>query len=83
MPECWNVKFALSEVVIIMYFLAWWLYKENKVNRTTVIVFFWLAILDTILYFYNYKLGGFGLVYYWFVGFWILVYYWKRLTKWI
>jgi hypothetical protein len=41
-----------------------------------------LAIFDALLYFYNYKLGGFGLVYYWFTGIWIMVYNWKSIIKW-
>lgn len=63
------------EVINIMYFAAWILYKKNRVNKTTVTTFLWLAIMDICLYFYNYKLSGFGLVYFWFTGFWLLTYY--------
>lgn len=71
----------MDEVIIIMYFAAWLLYRPNKINRTTVIAFFWLAILDCFLYFYNYKLSGFGAVYFWFIGFWYLTFKAKKWTK--
>lgn len=72
MAESWNVKYALDELVIMMYFTAWLLYRVNIINRVTVASFFALSILDTAFYFYNYKLGGFGAVYFWFIGFWLL-----------
>ncbi len=82
MPMNWNVNFAARELIIIMYFAAWLLYSSNKVNKATVMTFFVLSIVDALLYFYNYKLGGFGLVYYWFAGVWILIFNWKQIAKW-
>lgn len=83
MPLPWNVKYAEGQFIIILYFLAWLYYKPNKLNRTTVIAFFWLAILDTVLYFYDFKTGNFGRVYFWFAGFWLLSYNWVPLTDWL
>lgn len=79
----WNMKYVEAQVIVILYFAAWWLWKPNKVNWTTVIAFFWLAIIDTCMYFYDYKTGDFGKVYYWFVGIWFLVYKWHSITAWI
>lgn len=79
----WNVKFAIAEILPIMYFAAWILYRNNKVNRTTIWAFFWLAIFDTIVYFYNYKLHDFGNIYFWFAAFWALSFYGKKITNWL
>ncbi len=79
MPESWNLKFAMDEIVIILYFLAWMLWKSNVVNRTTVVAFFVLAIMDTLLYFYNYKLYAFGNVYCWFIVLWGMIFYLKKM----
>lgn len=79
----WNVKFAAGQLQFIMYFLAWVLYRPNRLNKTTVWAFFWLAIFDTIMYFYNYKLHDFGKIYYWFAAFWALSYYGKKINNWL
>ncbi len=79
----WNIKYAVQEFVIIFYFLAFALYVRNKVNRTTVLAFLMLAVLDTLVYFYNFKTYGFGGIYIWFVIFWIWMYYGKAAANWI
>ena len=69
----WNVKFLTNEITPIFYFLAWYFYKPNKINKTTVISFLWLAVFNLFLYFYDFKTGSkFGSVYLWFIGFWLL-----------
>ncbi len=75
----WNVKFVVSELSVIAYFAAWILWKSNIVNRTTIVAFFWLAIVDMILYFYNYKTGqNYGIIYFGFaIFFWVTVYLYK------
>lgn len=75
MPVRWNIRFAADQLIVIIYFLAWLLYYANKVNKTTVLAFFWLAVFDTFLYFWNYKTQGYGSIYLWFAGFWLLCYY--------
>lgn len=82
MVMAWNVTFAGMQLTIILYFVAWLLYRSNKVNRTTVLAFFWFAIFDTIVYFYNYKIRDFGQMYYWFAAFWVISYYWKNNWLW-
>lgn len=79
----WNIKNVASQLSVIAYFVAWVLWRDNKVNKTTVKAFLWLAVMDTILYFYNYKTNGFGSVYFWFAGFWLLSYYWVSITHWL
>jgi len=79
----WNIKFSAQELSVFAYFWAWVLWKENKVNRTTRMAFLWLAVMNVLLYFYNYKLGGFGKIYYWFAAFWIIVYKWNYFTNWL
>lgn len=79
MAVSWNMKFAMDEIVIVFYFLSWSAWKSNRINKTTVTSFLFLAIMDTLLYFYNFKLWGFGSVYYWFIGFWLLAYFWKNI----
>lgn len=79
----WNIKYASMQLVVILYFLAFVLYVKNKVNRTTVLAFLILSILDTALYFYNFKTQSFGSVYLWFAFFWIWMYYGKDFYNWI
>jgi hypothetical protein len=79
----WNMKYLEIQIVVIMYFLSWLVYTPNHVNKTTVQAFFCLAIMDTFLYFYNYKTHGFGVVYYWYLGFWLLSFYGPRLARWL
>ena len=71
----WNIKFVEMEVVTILYFLAWLFYLKNRINKTTVVTFLILSIIDVGFYFYNYKLGGFGSVYLWFALIWLIIYY--------
>lgn len=70
----WNVTFVGFQANIIMYFLAWILYKKNRVNDTTVVSFFVLSILDTFFYFYNYKLHGMWVIYACFVIVWAIIF---------
>lgn len=79
MPVSWNIKYACDEVVIILYFVAWLLYRTNRVNTTTVRVFLLLAIMDIILYFYDFKMHSFGSVYFWFIGLWIFMFYRNKI----
>lgn len=78
----WNMKYLEGEIIPIMYFAAWMLWQPNKVNRTTVAAMFCIACFDLLLYFYNYKVSGFGSVYFWFIGFWLIAYkFWKHNNK--
>lgn len=83
MTTDWNIKYAADQLIIILYFVAWLLYVPNKVNKRIVGAFLCLAIMDTIMYFYNYKTDEFGKVYYWFAFFYFLMTYGKRFLNWI
>ncbi len=83
MPVSWNVKLAEQQLILIMYFVAWILYYPNKANKTTVWAFLFLAILDTVMYFWNYKSSKYGSVYLWLLGFWLIVFFWKQTTDYL
>lgn len=72
----WNVKFLSAQVTTIFYFLAWIFYINNKniVNNTTIKCFLVLAIIDTLVYFYNYKMYGFASMYFLAIIIWLLIY---------
>lgn len=79
----WNVKQAVDELNCILYFVAMLLYRKNKVNATTVKTLIFFAILDALLYFYDYKTYSFGPVYFWVATVWILMYFWRPATNYI
>lgn len=83
MPVQWNVKYASMQAIYIIWFLAWILYVPNRINRVMVVTVFIWAILDTILYFYNFKNYEYGPVYLWVGAIFILTLYWNKWTGWI
>lgn len=74
MPIQWNVKLVTDEAVYIIIFAAMWFYRKNRVNDTTVLTFILFSIIDTGMYFYNYKTYGFGIVYVLFLVLWVVIY---------
>ena len=68
----WNVKYAVSQITVILYFLAWLLYVPTRSNKVIVRAFFAVALLDTMLYFWNYKTDGYGYVYFAYFFFFLL-----------
>lgn len=84
MPVSWNVKFLSDEITAILYFVAMLFYNGNKVNKTTVITFIILCVIDLVMYVHNYKTLHYGSVYVWLLGVWVLVFYrqviWKRIS---
>jgi hypothetical protein len=83
MAESWNVYFVSHELIIFMYFLAWYYWKPNIINRTTMKAFLLLSFVDILFYFYNYKLGGYSSVYFWFTGFWLIAMYSKVISNYL
>lgn len=79
----WNVKYLCDEIIPIFYFLAWYSYRPNRVNKATVSAFLLLAVLDLELYVNNFKTGRFGNVYLWFLAFWIAAMFWKGSANYI
>lgn len=91
MPIKWNIKYLSDEINAIIYFVAMLLYIPNRVNKTTVITFIILCVIDLVMYFHNYKTLFYGSVYVWSAGIWMLVFsrlplkrqihlLWKKIT---
>lgn len=71
----WNFKMMGDEIVGVLLALAMLFYEKNRINRTTVKVFFVFYVLDFAMYFYNYKQKPeYGWVYLIILIAWILIY---------
>lgn len=70
----WNVKFLSDQINAILFFLAMFFYNRNRVNRTTVVTFIILSIIELGMYFHNYKTLHYGSVYVWTLGIWFALY---------
>jgi hypothetical protein len=77
----WNVKYVSDQVNFILYFLAMLFFIKNRVNKTTVLTFITLSIVDLGMYFHNYKTLHYGSVYIWTLGFWVLIFYSPKLSR--
>jgi|GEM_PF-3033726 len=77
----WNIKLAGLQLIYIIYGLALLCYVPNRVNRTTAITFTIFCVVDTALYFYNYKTFNYGYVYFFVALFWLVLFYWYRITS--
>lgn len=79
----WNIKYAVLQFNYIIWFVAMFLYGKypNRINKTTVIAFICFAILDTIMYFYNYKVYKYGGAYWLFLALWVFTYFWRGKSK--
>lgn len=76
----WNVKFVCMQATALLIALGVYTYKENPVNRTAAACLVVYEIADTLLYFYNYKLYGYGWVYIGLAAFGI-IYYHRKFGK--
>lgn len=76
-PLKWHIKYLADEINAIIYFVAMLFYTPNRVNKTTVITFIILCIVDLIMYFHNYKTLHYGSVYVWSTILWGFVYKWS------
>lgn len=63
----WNVKYASDQLNWILIIFAMFLYgfpfSRNRFNHEIVIIYLAWVIFDTVLYFYNFKTVGYGVVY--------------------
>jgi hypothetical protein len=61
----WNIKYAEGQLQWMLVALAGYFTgrRFNNVNRAAWLMFTTYTILDTILYFYNYKGSGYSVVY--------------------
>ena len=83
MTLAWNIRYLSDQVIWILYPLCALFWVNNRINRTTAKCFFLFAVMDAGMYFYNYKTTDYGLVYFWYIGFWLFIHYsawlWRRL----
>jgi hypothetical protein len=78
MTEKWNMYYLEMQLMVPVIFLAFYFWRPTKVNRTTVKAFIIAGLIDTFMYFYDFKDPMyFGSFYVWLLGIWFLVYYWK------
>lgn len=79
----WNIKTAVDQLNFILYFVATFYYGRypNRVNMTTVRTFICFMIIDTGMYFYNYKTVNYGYVYFLLALIWAAMYYWPIVRK--
>lgn len=74
MPIQWNVKYATDEVWFVLMAFALYLFRPNRINRTTALAYGVFCMADMFMYFYNYKQEGYGAVYTLLLITWIIIY---------
>ena len=79
----WNIKYVCLQLNYTLYFLSMLTYcgYDNRINRTTVVAFVLFSLVDTLMYFYNYKTFGYSITYLTLLIIWILVYLWQTPKK--
>lgn len=77
MPVAWNVRYVTDQAMWLVVSLMVITYKKNRVNYTSAWALFIWCVIDTILYFYNYKTSGYFVTYFWLPAAWFVIYYWK------
>lgn len=81
MEVSWNVKLLSDEINAILYFVAMLFYNSNRVNKTTVIAFIILCVIDLGMYIHNYKTLHYGSVYILALGIWLMIYSFGFIKK--
>lgn len=81
MTTAWNVKLLCDQVALICYAAAMLTWVNNRMNRTTAWAFLLWTVMDMAMYFYNYKTGLYGAVYFWYGIFWFAIYYTQELRS--
>lgn len=81
MSRDWNVKYATDQALWVIMGIALFAYRSNRVNRTSATVFLIWVIVDTVMYFCNYKQGPYGIIYFALAGIWIFIYLWKTPSR--
>lgn len=79
----WNVWFVAKDINYILLLVAAGYWQRNRINILTLRVFTYFALIDFILYFYNYKTYEYGKVYLWMAAAWLLMYHWKKITDYL
>ena len=70
----WNIKMVTDQLWIILIFVAMLFYDKNRINRTTVLTFICFGIIDTAMYFINYKTYQYSIVYFILTILWVSFY---------
>jgi len=70
----WNIKMVTDQLWYILIFVAMLYYERNRINKTTVLTFICFSVIDTAMYFINYKTYQYSIVYFILVILWILFY---------
>lgn len=63
MSVAWNLKYLAGQLQFIFVAAALMLYTHSRVNKSAAVMFFVYCVLDTIMYFYNYKQEHYWVVY--------------------
>lgn len=77
----WNIKFLSDEINMILYGVAMFFFKRNRINETTVITFIFLCCIGLGMYFHNFKTLHYGSVYVWTLGIWFVVHIRQPIWK--
>ena len=75
----WNIKYAASQFqfIIIALMVITYARERNKVNKVSVFVFLLWTVLDTVVYFFNFKQFEYHIMYIFLPLAWFSFYYWK------
>lgn len=78
MPIQWNVKYVGDQVNFILIAVAMHLYGKtpNGVNKASVLAYICYAVIDTLMYFYDYKTFNYYIVYFIIAVIWLIL--WKK-----
>lgn len=83
----WNIYFASQQAMSILISFAMLTYgltiSRNRVNKVSVQTFIVWCIIDTLLYFYNFKEEKYAHTYFWLAAIWLFLFYGKRITAYI
>jgi hypothetical protein len=79
MSRQWYAKLIGLQINYTLYFFALYLYGgySNRVNRSSAVAFILFSLVDTLMFFYNYKTYGYGLAYFILLILWISAYLWQ------
>lgn len=77
----WNVKFVCDELNIVIYFVAMILFVRNRINKTSVVSFIYLAVADMALYFWNFKTYDYHYLYLTLFVVWPMTFYLLKFKR--
>lgn len=63
MSFAWNIRFVVSQLQFIFAAAALLVFTPSRFNTAAAFMFFCYCVLDSIMYFYNYKREHYWIVY--------------------